>query len=340
MSRNDSDGGRVPNTLEFDSLDELEAVAERVPDVTRQQTESKNPETNEMEVVSWRDTLWTDEDDPQMAGNVSSNREWYHVIQYGDILKSIADALRARDEDIQPSGHVSLSRTRHRMTGRVDLDRTIEAAPGDEIALDLRFDAGHSGSRAVSFQVGAVRQICTNGMKAFVEEASFRQTHQQPLRRNNVHDALSVALEGDAFEERLSEARERSLRNRDEALLVILDVLDADYLFKSPMDAIRKGLDAEVSSDRPSLYETYQAATWALSHACTKPDYIVSDAHEDASLLLEQAHDRDSDETGLPDPSVLGPEIVESRANTLIDDPDSEERFDGERDAVRNLMTA
>lgn len=340
MSETHSDDGRVPNTLEFDSLDELEAVAERVPDVTRRKTKSKNPETGEMDIVSWRDTLWTDETDPRMCGNVSSNRDWYNVIQYGDIIDSIVNAIDSRDETVVPSGHVKLSRNAHRMTGRVDLNRTIEVAPGDELALDLRFDAGHSGSRGVSYQVGAVRQICTNGMKAFVQDASFEQTHQQPLRRNLVHESLAMILEGDVFEERLAAAREARLRNEDEALLVILDVLDADYLFSDPMESIRKGIDAEVASEEPSLYETYQAATWALSHACTKPDYIVADAHEDASRLLEQAHSAEDDEAGLPDPAVLGPDVVEARANTLIDDSDSEERYDGERNAVRNLMTA
>lgn len=339
MSETHSGGGRVPNTLEFDGLDELEAVAEQVPDVTRRKTESENPETGEMEVVSWRDTLWTEEDNPRMCGNVSSNRNWYNVIQYGDIINSIVSAIDARDEDVHPSGHVKLSRTAHRMTGRVDLDRTIEVAPGDELALDLRFDAGHSGSRGVSYQVGAIRQICTNGMKAFVQEASYEQTHQQPLRRNLVHNSLAMILEGDVFEERLAAARDERLRNTDEALLVILDVLDADYLFSDSIESIRKGIDAEVTSENPSLYETYQAATWALSHACTKPDYIVADAHEDASRLLEQAHD-ESDETGLPDPAALGSQAVETRADTLIDDPDSEERYDGELNAVRNLMTA
>lgn len=340
MSRNNNGGGRVPDHLEFDDIDELSAVAEQVPDVTRRKTESKNPETGEMEVVSWRDTLWTDEADPSMAGNVSANQQWYHVIQYGDILDSVVAALNARDEDLHPSGYVSLSHTRHRMTARVDLNRTIEPSPGDEIDLDLRISSGHSGSRAVTFQVGAVRQVCSNGMTAFISEASFRQTHQNPLRRSQVHDALSMIIEGDVFETRLAEAKDATLRNADEALLVITELLDVDYLFSDPIASIRDGIDSEVTDqDAPSLYDTYQAATYALSHLSDKPDYIIADAHEDAAKILERAYTDSDADSGLPDPSVLGPRAVESRADALIDGgSDVEERFDGEREVVRGLM--
>lgn len=345
MSRSETTGepsttterNNVPDVLTFDGLAELEAVAEQVPAVTRRNTESENPETGEMETVSWRDTLWTDEPEPNMAGNVSSNQHWYKIIQYGDILQSVVAALDARSEDLQPTGGVKLSRTRHRMTATIDLNRTIEPAPGDEIDLQLHISAGHSGSKAIRFQVGAERLVCSNGMVAFVADATFRQTHQNALRRDRIHDALALILEGDVFEERLADAQDATLRNSDEALLVISEVLDADYLFDDPIAAIRDGIDAEVAdSDNPSLYETYQAATYALSHRSSKPDYILADAHEDASRILECSHDQDVEqERGLPDPETLGSNAVEQRASDLLEG--EPERFDGEREVVRSL---
>jgi hypothetical protein len=304
-----------------------------MPEVDRFDVLASHPDKDGLDSVPWRDALYTNEEEPQLAGEVSSGDDYYNIIQYGDILEAVAQGIEGRPEDIQPEGHVALSDTRHKMSARIGMDQSVEARPGDEINLDLRARSGHSGYHGLKFDVGAMREICSNGMMAFVADQSYEQTHSEEFQPQLAYHAVDAVMDGvDTVEQRLEQAQERTLRNQDEALLVLQDV-GIDRYLEQPTADLLTALNEEVEDpEEPSLYETFNAATYALTHLSEdRPQYQLDDGYEQASQLLEYGE-------GIPHPDILGENAVRRRANELIEDPDAEEHYEGETEDIRELM--
>lgn len=176
------------------------------------------------------------------------------------------------------------------------------------------------------------RLVCSNGMTAFVADHGFEQTHSDPFQPQLAYHAVDSMVEGaDTVEQRLEDAQERELVRRDEALLVLYDLGIDEYL-ENPVPDLVTALHEEVAdNDAPTL--SYNAATYALTHMTNEetPESVLDDAYERAAGLLEYGD-------GIPHPEILGENAVTNRANQLIEDPDEEEYWEGERNTLRDLM--
>jgi hypothetical protein len=222
------------------------------------------------------------------------------------------------------------------MSAQIGLDQTVEPKPGDIIETDLRVKSGHSGFHGVKYENGAVRQICENGMMAFVSEQIYDQTHGEEFKPGLAIHAVDSAVEGiDEVEQRLEEAQNRELMNQDEALLVLQDTGIDRYLENPEVDMITAVQEEVEDPENPSLYETYNAATFALTHLSDEeiPQYELDTGFEQAAAILEYGE-------GIPHPDILGENAVRNMANELIEDPDAEEFYSGETEALRELMQA
>lgn len=304
-----------------------------LPEVDRHDVMAHHEEQDEWESVPWRDSLWTNEDEPKMAGEVSSNDDYYNIIQYPDIIETVATGMEQHD-DVHPAGHITLTPSRHKMTGKIGFGETVEAAPGDEIEMQLHVRSGHSGYHRMKLSVGAERLVCSNGMTAFVEDQVYEQTHSDPFQKGLVFHAVDSVIEGtDVVEQRLERAQERTLMNRDEGILVLQD-LGIDRYLENPTADLVTAFEEEVDDPyNPSLYDTYNAATYALTHLADDevPEHGIDNGYEMASQLLEYGN-------GIPDPGILGGNAVERRYDELLEGGDSvEEYWSGEREAVAEL---
>ena len=223
------------------------------------------------------------------------------------------------------------------MTARIDFDgehTTVWADENDGIDLGLKVRSGHSGYHALKYDVGAERQVCSNGMMAFVSDLHFEQTHSQPFQPRLGYQAVDAVLHShEEIEHRITDARSRKLVNRDESLLVLFD-LGLDRYFENPVPDLLNALIEEVDDpDKPSLWETYNAATRALTHYTRDiPEYELDHGLEQVARLLETGYD------GVPDPVEVGRSAVENRANQLVEDPDSDLYWEGEEESLRELM--
>ncbi|MDY6778054.1 MAG: DUF932 domain-containing protein [Candidatus Nanohaloarchaea archaeon] len=277
-------------------------------------------------------------DDGRLVGDVSTSEDWYNVIQYGEILESVGQAVEQYDGAIDVEGYAALSPSGHKMSAQVDFygDTTIEPVDGDQINLGLKVRSGHSGFHGVKYDVGALRQVCSNGMMAFVSEMEFDQTHSEPLNYGLAQQAVDAVVEGaDEVEERLAEARNREFQNYDEAMLVLMDT-GVDQYLEEPVDTLRVALAEEADGDTPSLYDTYNAATRALTHYTDDdiPQYELDAGYDAASQLLDYGN------YGLPDADYLGEQAVENRLDQYLNDPETDPYWDGERETVSELHEA
>jgi len=242
--------------------------------------------------------------------------------------------LEQRPEDIEPEGWINLSPTAHKMSARIGLDQTVEPQPGDVIETDLRVRSGHSGFHGIKYEPGAVRQVCSNGMMAFVADQQYDQTHGEEFQPGLAMHAVDSVVEGtDQVEQRLEEAQKRTLRNQDEALLILQDLGIDRYLENPTADLITAVNEQAEDLEEPSLYDTFNAATYALTHLAEDdiPQYQLDTGYEQAAELLEYGD-------GIPSARILGENAVRRRANELVEDPDAEEYWEGETEAVRDLM--
>ncbi|WP_353634417.1 DUF932 domain-containing protein [Halobacterium sp. NMX12-1] len=316
----------------FDDLDELYETAERLPEVDRHDVYARNEQRDEWEQIPYRDSLWTD--DGRATGVVSSSQDFYNVIQYGDILETVGDAVERHG--IEPSGRVSISPTAHKMSAKLDFDQEVYANQDDPIDLGLQIQSGHSGFHGLKYDIGAERQVCSNGMTAFISELGFDQTHGEPFQPGLAYNAVDAVVESPAeIEQRLAQAQNRELMNQDEALLVLMDSGVGRYLEEPVPDLLNALYDEVDDPEAPTLWETYNAATRALTHYTQDvPDYELADGFEQAAQLLENGANE------IPEPEALGRRAVDSRSRQLIEQGDTEPYWPDEEQTLRELMEA
>ena len=310
-------------------MDGLYETAENLPEVERHDVYAHNEELDEWERVQYRDSLWTD--DGRASGVVSSNEDFYNVIQYGDVLETVGDAVDQHGLDV--SGRVSLSSTAHKMSASLDFDgATVYANRDDPIDLGLKVRSGHSGFHALKYDVGAERQVCSNGMMAFVSDLHFEQTHGDAFQPGLAYNAVDAVVDSpEVVEHRLAQAQNRELVNQDEALLVLMDT-GIDRFLEQPVPDLLTALYEEVEDpESPSLYETYNAGTRALTHYTGDvPDYLLDQGFENLSQLLES-------NGSIPEAEILGRDAVDNRSRELIEGRDSEPYWEDEVETLREL---
>lgn len=303
--------------------------AERISNVY-----ARHPDKDESDKIYWRDAIYTVEDEPQLAGEVSSQGRYYNIHQYPDILRYLGKGIEQHD-DLEPHGHVSISESRHRMIGRIQLGKEFEPVEGDTHDLEIRFSSGHAGFFATKYEVGAYRLICSNGAKGFVSDLSFEQTHQDYLNPGLAFNAIDSIVEGvDRVERRLADAHEQELMNLDESLLLLRDY-GIDHVLENPTSDLLNALHEEVADPRnPTLKETYDAATRALTHYVPDdvPEYTVDDALERAARLLDQNGQ-------LPGAKEIGERTVEKRLNEYLekDETEIEQYWEDEEESLLEL---
>jgi hypothetical protein len=270
--------------------------------------------------VYWREPIYTDESEPSLAGEVSQQDRYYNIHQYGDILTYLGKGIQQHD-DLQPQGHVQLSDSRHRMTGEIQLGKEFEPVEDDPHDLLIKFSSGHAGYFSTKYEAGAIRQICSNGMKGFVPDLTFEQTHQDTLNPGLAFHAVDTIVDGvEEVEQRIADAHNQELMNMDEALLLLQDYGIGHYL-ENPTSDLLNALHEEVENPRsPTLKETYDAATRAITHYLPEetPGYVEDDALERAAALLDQ-------NGSIPDAEQIGGQAVEKRLNQYLESTGTDE---------------
>ncbi|EMA39316.1 hypothetical protein C446_08796 [Halobiforma nitratireducens JCM 10879] len=260
------------------------------------------------------------------------------MFQPADIIDYEAQALEQYSDAVRPKGYVRESSDGRKLTVYTDLDGLeVEPFDGDIYELGKRTSHAHTGMHGLHHDIGAVRVICTNGMVSFDAEKHFSQTHSEPLNYALFEHAYDSIVSGVAdVEDRIQAAADQELVNRDEALLVLTDLgIDAYLPVDDPLDTLRDALETELDAyqDQPTLYDTYNAATRALTHADGMDADNRTRGLEQAARLL----DREGD---VPDATELGRRAVEHRVDQYTADAEIDPYWDGEEETLQTLIEA
>lgn len=109
------------------------------------------------------------------GGKILVDRNYYQVIRHAEIVKEAREAVAKLGLKAKES--TSLLQNGGRMYHSFDFDtEAIEPAPGDFINMRLTLVNSYDLSRPIGFEVGGVRQVCTNGLMAF--RKAFFEMHK------------------------------------------------------------------------------------------------------------------------------------------------------------------
>jgi len=221
------------------------------------------------------------------------------------------------------------------MSARVYFDNdetTIEPSEGDTTQLGLNLSAGHTGFTGISYDLGGIREICSNGMKGWVSENSFYQDHKEPFRRELAHHAIDSIVEGaDSYEQRLKDAQGQTLMNMDEAIILLQETGIGQYLENPTADLINAASSEIEDRDNPTVYEAFQTGTRALEHYSNAPQHVKNRGYDQVSQLLNQNGE-------MPDMDEYALDVVDDRLNYLVEDQEAEEHWDGEWQALQDIV--
>ena len=97
---------------------------------------------------------------------VTLDRDYYKVVTHGEIVNEARQALR--ELGMKPKESTVLLQNGGRMFHQFDFpSEGIEPAKGDWISMRLTLVNSYDLSSRIGFEVGGLRQVCTNGLVAF-----------------------------------------------------------------------------------------------------------------------------------------------------------------------------
>lgn len=107
-----------------------------------------------------------------------------------------------------------------------------------------------------------------------------------------------------------------------------------DRYLEDPVPDLLNAMYSEIQDpESPTLWETYNAVTRALTHYTQDvPEYDLAEGLERVSQLLEDGSNN------LPDPEKLGRQAVSNRSRSLIERGDAEPYWENETESLRELM--
>jgi len=323
-------------TYEFDSVYELEKIGEdELMEVHRADIFGYDEENDEWVNFPYRDSLFTE--DGRMAGDVSGNPNHYNVFQFPDLVEDKAQAIRTEqeDRDFTVSGKVEPSKYYHTLRVETLFDGEageIEPLDGDVIRVGVNLKCGHTGFTGLKVSPMAYREVCRNGLKDWVQEQVYQQTHSQPYKPELIRHGVSHILDGkDELEQRLADAQSQELRGGREEVRLILHEIGIDDYLDNPVADIPLSIEEEAGDD-VTLYDAYQAGTRALTH---HSDEELSQNQLDRGYeLVAELLDNGS---GMRDAEQMAEYYVENRLNQLAADPEAELNYEDEREDVRDL---
>jgi hypothetical protein len=157
------------STYEFENLDQLLAVAEKLPvaevvPLKRLAGASRWSNSGDYRAVCTADHIW------QVAGKD------YRVVQHGDLIRAVVSQLAQLGLD-DTHGRVD---TWH-MEGRIWItalsSQEFQPLAGDSYRDGVLFANSYDGSTAVSAAYYAWRKVCQNGLHAWTKELAAKRIH-------------------------------------------------------------------------------------------------------------------------------------------------------------------
>lgn len=121
------------------------------------------------------------------------DRNYYQVVTHTELVEEARAAIKSLGLKAHESSY--LMNNGGRLFQQFDFDgTTIEPAPGDYINMRLTLVNSYDLSRPVGFELGGLRQVCTNGLIAFVKAFFEMKKHSGGFNMDITMQNLTEAI--------------------------------------------------------------------------------------------------------------------------------------------------
>lgn len=206
----------------------------------------------------------------------------YGLVRYADHIDLVEESFHnAGLRDWNRSIHVV--RDGARMYGRYDFPNKTLQLPkvGDELGLRLTINNSYDRSSKISFAVGMVRLVCTNGMTSLDKEFEMNKKHTQSVSLSFIADALENAV--GAFDSLTGENNiftrmaAKELK-QDEGLAILTNMTDRKVISEKVRENIaRVWNDPSENDGERNLYNLLNATTQHLTHGMETERFELSE---------------------------------------------------------------
>jgi|TARA_R110000824_G_scaffold184159_2_gene365165 hypothetical protein len=213
----------------------------------------------------------------------------YGIVQNSDLFPRVRSAFADHGwNENDYNEDIWVARDGRRVYGRYDFKNEVIKLPqvGDELGLRLTVNNSFDRTCKVSFSVGMLRLVCTNGMTALDSEFSMQRKHSNKLDLNFIQDALENAVEawdslkkdGNPF------TRMASFKLTQEEGLNILQNLTGNTS-KKPLSEVQRESIAQIWNG-PTYSEDEGRNVWNLLNASTQ--YLSNDTDVNRFEMVER----------------------------------------------------
>jgi hypothetical protein len=210
--------------------------------------------------------------------------ERYTLVQNSSLIETVETAFADNKlGDFTRKAHVV--RDGARVYVQYDFKNQLVKLPkvGDDLGLRLILNNSFDRSCRVSFEMGILRLVCTNGLKTLQEEFSLTQKHSDKLDVSRLVDVVAGAVEG--FKEStkvFSRLADRPVKHEQGYAIL-------DNLTKAKVIADRNVDKVKIIWNDPSHREDKSRNLWSLYNAVTQ---FTSHQVEPTSYELAQRINR------------------------------------------------
>jgi hypothetical protein len=131
-------------------------------------------------------------DTGEEVGKVSSR---YGLVQNSELLEMAEDAFSHSKLGKFDKKVIVLGEGEKMFASYTFKDKAREVKVGDEVGMRLTVQNSFDGTLALSFAVGAVRLVCTNGMVSMEKDVDLSAKHHNGINISFIVDAIKTASE-------------------------------------------------------------------------------------------------------------------------------------------------
>tara|TARA_R110002074_G_scaffold130998_3_gene273110 strand:+ start:1676 stop:2551 length:876 start_codon:yes stop_codon:yes gene_type:complete len=201
---------------------------------------------------------------------VTSDR--YGIVQHGSLIEAAEEGfenagLGAFERNVYVTGDGARMRAHYDFKDQTRALRREDRQVGDEVGLRLTLQNSFDRSLRVSFALGMLRLVCTNGMTTLENEVSMTKKHSANVETNFLEDAITKAVSNwDTAIAKAESLTQRTIEH-DQGLTILGNLVRMGALSDRMSGEIAKVWNSpEYDLDKArNLYNLYNATTQHLT---------------------------------------------------------------------------
>ena len=192
----------------------------------------------------------------------------YGLLLNTDLVKAVDEVLT--DKGLDYERKISVARDGATMYGRYEFPNELRKIQkvGDEMGMRITIRNSYDRTSFAGLELGMLRLVCTNGMKAMKRAFGFNQKHSRKLSLDGVSDAIERAIK--AFDDVGGDFTILSDMKIDDTIGdYVLKNLTSDKILSDKLreEITKVWLSPPFPEDKDrSLYNLYNAVTYHLTH--------------------------------------------------------------------------